>query len=134
MKRTKAIKITLFIFFNALFIADILWAAIIYTSLMSDKLPWYDPCGMQFIIILALVCPVLIFVGVFQLLFGKILKTSLVTRILPFVSCLALAIPIFADGGLGYLMQVTGVLITIITIVVIGYFSIPDLKRIIKSE
>lgn len=51
----------------------------IYTSL-NKNLPWYEPCGMQFLVVLILYCPALIVVGIAQITLGKFVKMSKWTK------------------------------------------------------
>ena len=127
-------KIVIFIILNVLFILVTIWSVMIYTSLMSEKLPWYEPCGMQFLVILVFSCPVYILIGIMLRILGKFITISKRVKMLPFLCCLGLGLPILIDGGLGLGMQITGTLIGLLTIFVTISFVILDLILMSKKK
>jgi len=101
---------------------------------MSAKLPWYEPCGMQFLVILVFSCPVYILIGIMLRILGKFITISKRVKMLPFLCCLGLGLPILIDGGLGLGMQIAGTLIGLLTIFVTIPFVILDLILMSKKK
>jgi hypothetical protein len=99
------IKLTLLISLNIIFTIVVLWSTMIYTSMMSDKLPWYESCGMQFLAILIISCPALIIIGFFELLLSRFMPISQKLKLLPFACSLGMGLLIFIDQSLGFIMQ-----------------------------
>ena len=134
--RNKEMKHELRIFtvivLNVFLVVVILWSVMIYTSLMSKRLPWYEPCGMQFLAILVLSCPALIGIGIGELILGKFISISKRLRFLPFLCCLGMGLPILVDGGLGIIMQMFGTTVGLTTAILVILFTVIDTKRIIK--
>ncbi len=64
-------KPILFTILNLLFIYIILTSLMIYTSLWK-KMPWFEPCGMQFLHIIIFDAPVLLIIGIVISIFSKI--------------------------------------------------------------
>jgi hypothetical protein len=128
------VKIYILIFLNAIFLLTILWSIMIYTSLLSEKLPWYEPCGMQFFAILILCCPTFIVIGIIEILFDKFLVTSKPLKFLPFICSLGMGLPILIDGTLGIEMQIIGASIGLFSVVSTIYFTIQNVKLISKKS
>jgi hypothetical protein len=81
---------------------------------MNENLPWYEPCGMQFLILVVYCLPAMIMIGIVNIILGKFIKILRVSKIFPIIIGLALALPVFIDGSLGYEMQVIGTVISIV--------------------
>jgi hypothetical protein len=101
----------------------------IYTSLMSESLPWYEPCGMQFLIIIVYSTPALIAVGIVNIILARFIKLSKTAKIFPFIIAVALVLPVLIDGSLGYEMQIIGAALSIIGAVGIIIITIRELIR-----
>ena len=126
------IRIFAILSLSLLFILVVLWSMMIYTSL-NKNLPWYEPCGMQFLAVLILSCPALIIIGCTQIVLAKALNTSIWTRILPFITCAGLALPILLEDGLGKTMQIIGTLFCAVSILGAVYLVVKDMKRITNN-
>ncbi len=128
----KIIKPFVLLGLTLLFILVVLWSMMIYTSL-NKNLPWYEPCGMQFLAVWILSCPALIIIGCAQVVLAKSLNTSIWSRRLPFIASAGLAMPILFGDGLGKTMQILGAVICAVSIAVALYLAVLDMKRIIKQ-
>jgi hypothetical protein len=111
MKRIKYIT-------SLMLLSAFLWTCwtsfMIYTSLMSESLPWYEPCGMQFLAILVISCPAMILIGIGELILGRFVSLSRTSKTLPFCTAAVLGLLVFADGSLGFVMQIAGATTSII--------------------
>ncbi len=123
-------KIILYITLNISLILVILWSLMIYTSLMSEKLPWYEPCGMQFLVILIISLPLFITIGVLEILLGKFMPISKTMKLLPFITGVGMALLVLVCGSLRFWMQITGTLIGLVSILVTIIYTIKDLTKI----
>jgi hypothetical protein len=101
---------------------------------MSKKLPWYEPCGMQFLAILVISCPAMMMTGISYIVLGRFMRVGKQTKILPFATAVAIASLIFIDGSLGSGMQITGTAFCVIAAFSSIIFGINDLIRASKSE
>lgn len=128
-KMKERTTIIFYVLINLLFVLTTLWSLMIYTSLMSEKLPWYEPCGMQFLAILIFSCPIFLIIGIIQLIFGKFIAISKWVKLSPFIGCAGMGLPIFIDDGLGIIMQIFGTLIGIVTISITITFVVFDLLK-----
>lgn len=116
---------------NVIFIFFILYSILIYTSLMSDKLPWYEPCGEQFLVILYICCPIFLILGVIQLIMikGKSMNISNTLKCLPFLACIYMALPVLLDLRLGQ-MEILGTGVSIVILIFTILFTAIDVKKI----
>ena len=96
---------------------------------MSKKLPWYEPCGMQFLAILVVSCPAMVMTGISFVVLGRFMKIGNPTKILPFATAVAIASLIFIDGSLGSGMQITGTAFCVIAAFAAMIFGITDLIK-----
>lgn len=127
--KTKIIYLVLCIFF----ISVCFFSFTIYTSLMSKKLLWYEPCGMQFLAILVVSCPVMVMIGISYIVLGRFIRVGKPTKILPFATAVAIASLIFIDGSLGSGMQITGTAFCVIAAIASIIIGINDLIKGSKS-
>ncbi|MFC1497908.1 hypothetical protein ACFLS1_05480 [Verrucomicrobiota bacterium] len=108
-----------------------LWACwfsfTIYTSLMSKHLPWYEPCGMQFLVILVFSCPVMFGIGIAYIILGRFMPIGKPTKILPFVTGTAITSLVFIDDSLGLGMQVAGAACCVLAAISMICLAIKDL-------
>ena len=101
----------------------------IFTSLMSEKLPWYEPCGMQFLIIYFFV--LLFFViGGFEVAIGEFIPISKTIKLLPFITGIIMAIIITTGDSLKLWMQISGTSIGLLSAIVAIVFTVKDLIKI----
>jgi hypothetical protein len=96
----------------------VLWSLMIYSSLFKG-LPWYEPSGMQFLIVLAISDPVFLITGVVLLILRKTLVLSKWNVGLPFLAAVGLSLPILVDGSLSRGMQISGIVIGIVLVVAV---------------
>ena len=106
----------------------------IYTSLMSPRLPWYEPCGMQFLAILVLSCPAMIGLGIGYFILARFMPMGRSIRILPFATSAALGALVFIDDSLGLGMQVAGTACCVLAALAAIDISIYDMVLKKKSE
>jgi|WetSurMetagenome_2_1015567.scaffolds.fasta_scaffold1629662_1 hypothetical protein len=128
------IKFTLLVSLNIIFAIVVLWSTMIYTSMMSDKLPWYESCGMQFLAILIISCPALIIIGLFEMLLSRFMLISQKLKLLPFACSLGMGLLIFIDQSLGFIMQILGTILGIVTVMATAYFTIKDAKAFLTKR
>jgi hypothetical protein len=126
------IKIYLLIILNAFFVVVVLWSMMIYTSLMSDKLPWYEPCGEQFLAILILSCPIFIIFGIIELLLGRFINIYKRLKYLPFICCFGMGLPILIDGSLWLGVQIVGTIFGLITVIAAIYLTTINVIELFK--
>lgn len=100
---------------------------------MSKKLLWYEPCGMQFLAILVVSCPVMVMIGISYIVLGRFIRVGKPTKILPFATAVAIASLIFIDGSLGSGMQITGTAFCVIAAIASIIIGINDLIKGSKS-
>jgi hypothetical protein len=96
---------------------------------MSKELPWYEPCGMQFLAILVVSCPAMILIGISFIVLGRFMRIGNPTKILPFATAMAIVSLIFIDGSLGSGMQITGTAFCVIAALASMIFAIIDLIK-----
>jgi len=106
----------------------------IYTSLMTERLPWYDSCGMQFLVILVLSCPVMVGIGVGYIVLGRFMPIGRPIKILPFAAAGSIGALIFINGSLGLGMQITGTAFCVLAAVGAIALAIRDLRHSWKSQ
>jgi len=90
----------------------LLWSLMIYSSLFKG-LPWYEPSGMQFLVVLAVSVPVFLITGIVLVILRKTLVVSKWNVSLPFLAAVGLSLPIFIDDSLSRGMQISGIVIGI---------------------
>jgi hypothetical protein len=101
----------------------------VYTSLMSQRLPWYEPCGMQFLVILVFSCPVMFGLGIAYLVLARFIPVGRSTKILPFATGVAIGALVLIDGSLGRGMQFVGAACCVLAALLAVGFAIQDLKK-----
>ncbi len=122
-------KQILFVIINILLLLLISKSLMIFTSLMSEKLPWYEPCGMQFLIIYFFV--LLFFViGGFEVAIGGFIPISKTIKLLPFVTGIIMALIVTIGGPLKLWMQILGTSIGLLSAIVAIVFTVKDLIKI----
>ncbi|MCP4267929.1 MAG: hypothetical protein GY777_20560 [Candidatus Brocadiaceae bacterium] len=122
-------KQILFVSINVLLLLLIAKSLMIFTSLMSEKLPWYEPCGMQFIIIYFFV--LLFFViGGFEVAIGEFIPISKTIKLLPFITGIIMALIITIGDSLKLWMQISGTSIGLLSAIVAIVFTVKDLIKI----
>lgn len=100
------IKLVLLIAFNIVILIVVVHALTIYTSLIPG-LPWFDPCGMQFIVLWFLHFRAFLFIGVISIFFGRFFGMSLLPRFLPFMTGVGILV-IFPDQTLPFYLLALG--------------------------
>lgn len=125
MKYTKKI---IYLIVTLAFLLVCCFSFTIYTSLMSERLPWYDPCGMQFLVILVLSWPAMFGVGIAYLVLARFMFIGKSTKILPFATGSAIGVLVLIDGSLGSGMQWAGALCCVLAAWLTIRFAIWDLK------
>ncbi|MFC1483150.1 hypothetical protein ACFL56_02705 [Candidatus Margulisiibacteriota bacterium] len=125
----KILPILCFIIINILFIFTLLISIQIYTSQLSNKLPWYEPCGMQFALIIVFMLPMFILIGIGQFITSKFIPILNIHTYLPFFSGLIFTIPTLISA-FGYIeciiVSIIGFIVMILTIV----FSVLDIIKL----
>lgn len=121
-----------FAFLNFFLILHLVGSLFIYTSLFRF-VPWYEPCGQQFLIIFIYVTIILL-LGILQFFLSKFLEISKILKLLPFISIIALSAPILIDGSLSLAMRITGIVICLLLICSVIIFFINDFKKIHSNE
>ena len=96
---------------------------------MSEKLLWYEPSGMQFLIIYFFV--LLFFViGEFDVAIGEFIPISKTIKLLPFITGIIMAIIVTIGGSLKLWMQISGTSIGLLSAIVAIVFTVKDLIKI----
>lgn len=106
-----------------LMIGVLSWSLMIYSSLFKF-LPWYEPCGMQFLGIFIISVPLLFLCGIAVLVLNRFIRISIMGRLLPFIAILTLSLPILIDSGISKITATVGAFICVILLVwflMIGY-------------
>lgn len=103
-------KISLYLLFNLLLLLVLLWSLMIYTSL-EKGLPWYEPCGMQFLVIFCMSDPAFLVLGIALFILGRFYRMRLFNKLLPFIAIAGLSLPILIDGSLSRSTLLAGTLI-----------------------
>ncbi len=107
-KTTKHLwKSFIFVILNLAFLFVLLWSLMIYTSLFKN-MPWYEPCGMQFLVIFLISDPAFLIIGVALLILGRFYRISRSNRWFPFIAIAALSVPILIDGSLSPITLLIG--------------------------
>ena len=121
-----------FAFLNFFLILNLVGSLFIYTSLFRF-VPWYEPCGQQFLIIF-IYATIILLIEILQLFLGKFLAISKILKYLPFISIVTLCSPILIDGSLSLTMRIIGIVICLILICSVILFFIKDFKKINSNE
>lgn len=125
------IKIYLFIILNSFFVVVVLWSLMIYTSQMSNKLPWYEPDGIIFMAIPLLSCPVFIVLGIIEFILSEFININKILKFLPFMCSLGMGLPVLIERdsliGIG---TITGLITVISTI----FFTTINVKELLKGS
>ncbi len=121
----KIIKPSIFIVLNLSSLAVLLWSLMIYTSLFKG-IPWYEPCGMQFLAILILSDPVFLILGIALFILGKFIPISLINKSLPLMAIAGLSLPILIGGGLSKTTLLIGTTIGMIILVLTIVSTVKD--------
>lgn len=87
-------KVVPFILLNGLSLLALFYAFVVYTSLFEWS-PWYEPCGLQFLVIPFFVSPALFVAGTALVILGRFLRISVLNQVLPFGAALLLFVLIF---------------------------------------
>ncbi|GEM_PF-3587946 len=97
-KREKSImRSFVFVVLNLLSVLVLLWSLIIYTSLFKI-MPWYEPCGMQFLAIFMVFDPAFLIIGISLFVLGRFFHISTLNKWLPFMAIGGLSLPIIPGG------------------------------------
>jgi hypothetical protein len=119
----KNIKVVAFVVINLLYVGVLLWSLMVYTSLFKG-VPWYEPCGTQFLGILFLSAPAFLILGISLFVLGKFIHIPFISKCLPLIAMAGLSLPITIDGSLSRITlligTVIGMAILMLTIVSIG--------------
>jgi hypothetical protein len=97
---------------NLVVLLCLLWTLMIYSSLFKG-LPWYEPSGMQFLVVLGISVPAFLITGIILLILRRTLAISKWNVSLPFLAAVGLSLPILIDGSLSRGMQISGIVIGI---------------------
>lgn len=124
----KKIQLTFLLIASFVSILSLFHSFIIYTSLVLC-LPWFNPSGLQFIILWFPDFKVLMVIGFISIVFGKYFGVSFWTRLLPILSGCGILI-IFFDQSLPSYLVTTGTPICIGFIILILYCTGKDIKNI----
>ncbi|MBA3052371.1 hypothetical protein KKF70_03150 [bacterium] len=99
-KREKSImKSFVFVVLNLLSVLVLLSALVIYTSLFKI-MPWYEPCGMQFLAIFMVFDPAFLIIGISLLVLDRFFHISRLNKWLPFIAIIGISLPVFLDGSI----------------------------------
>ena len=128
---SKKTRVLLLSILNIIFILITLSSVMIYSSLF-ERLPWFDPDGMQFLFIPVISFPSLFVIFCFKYLLCSYIGISKKLKFLPIISSFGFLLPVLIDDELGIIMQVTGVLIGILTLLVTFRFAIDEIKETLK--
>jgi len=120
-------KITFYLFIS-LFLLICFFTFTIFTSLMSKQLPWYEPCGMQFMAILIISCPALFVLGIAYTIFGDSISAGKLAKGLPYLTLIIIGSLVLIDGSLGSLMQIAGATTCVIASGLAIFLGIRDQK------
>jgi L-cysteine desulfidase len=123
----KYLKPSIYILLTLAFLWSCWFSFTIYTSLLSERLPWYEPCGLQFLAILTVSCPVMYGVGMAYLVLGRFMPINSATKILPFAT--ATVIGLLAFGPLSFAMQIAGTICSALAAVLVVVCAVTDLAR-----
>ncbi len=123
----KYLKPLIYILLTLAFLWSCWFSFTIYTSLLSKRLPWYEPCGLQFLAILTVSCPVMYGIGMAYLVLGRFVPINRATKILPFAT--ATVIGLLAFGPLSFAMQIAGATCCALAAVVAIICAVTDRAR-----
>jgi hypothetical protein len=130
----KALQQILYILSLLAFLVVCFFSFMIYTSLMDDRLPWHEPCGMQFVLVLFVSCPAMFAIGAAYWAMGRHMQILKATVILPFATSGALGLLLFIDESLGTGMQIAGTIFCILAAVASVGLAIVDLFKNLISK
>jgi hypothetical protein len=108
-------KIT-YMILNIVMICVLVFSLMIYTSLCKS-LPWYDPCGTQFLAIIIISAPVLLIIGIILVFLDKKYTLQKINLILPFYALAGICLPILIDGSLSKITLSIGTILCISSII-----------------
>lgn len=106
----------------------------IFTSLLSPDLPWYEPDGMQFMIVLLIILPLMIGAGFLLRVVGESIPINRRMKKIPFVVSIGLFALIIFDGSLSLFMQITGAIICIFAVIATVAFFVIDIIQMNRAE
>ena len=109
-----------------IFIVSCAFSFIIYTSLLSEYIPWHDPCGMQFLAIVIISCPAMFITGIIYLVLSRYMQIRKTTILLPFITAAIIGSLLFIDGSLGLIMQLVGATTCVAALAISIFFSRKD--------
>jgi hypothetical protein len=115
---------------NLVLILVLLWSLMIYTSLFKG-IPWYEPCGSQFLAILIISDPIFLVTGIALLILAKHYPISKLNKWLPFITIVGLSLPILIDGSLSKTTLLTGTAIGVMLLLLI---IVAVVKRLVSSK
>jgi len=133
LKIVQVLRYSLYLSLSLIFIGACVFALMIYTSLMDSRLPWYEPCGMQFLAILVMSAPLMCGISLGFCLLGRFMPVSLPACALPFATAILTASLPLIDGSLSLWMQLSGTLILVIAIVLCLRLAYRDFREIRKG-
>jgi len=99
-KKNRLQKMILYVVFNLLLLWALLGSLMIYTSTI-EGLPWYEPCGMQFLIIFIFFAPAFLAIGAVLFILSKYYHISRLSKSLPFIAAAGLSLPLFGPLNRG---------------------------------
>ncbi|MCY6485756.1 hypothetical protein OW763_15635 [Clostridium aestuarii] len=105
------------------------FSLMIYTSL-NKSLPWYDGCGMQFLVILIISVPLLLVIGVGLKILSKKYNIRRLNIKIPFLASISIAAPILLDGSLNRVLIAIGGCMCTVFIIITIYLVIVHFKSI----
>lgn len=127
MIQNSIFKKIIFVTINLLSILTLFIFLMIYTSL-NKNMPWYDSCGMQFLVIIIL-SPLLAIIGASLLALNKKLHFNKPNARFHFIAMFCTVVPLIVDGSLSTPTLIIGGSFCVISIILIIYSVITNLKN-----
>ena len=105
----------------------------IFTSLIRE-VPWYEPCGMQFLGVIFVACPGMIMVGVGYLILAKFADIGKYTMIMPFLTMLILGVTANGSGRFDAWLNTLGAATCLAAIIISVILGSRDSRAMNKSD
>jgi len=121
-------KAFIYIALNLLLLLILSWSLMTYTSLFKGS-PWYEPCGMQFLVIFILFDPAFLTIGIALHILGKYYHVSKLNKWLPFIAIVGLSLPIFGPLNTGIWIGLPVNVILFLLVIVEVILNLVRLKK-----